>query len=426
MKRILQALRRERLVAAFIGMAVTVVLLYGVPRAYVLGDRVAEDETAKLGRSAELFALVIEERAARGEPTTAAYFEQHLRPGVTIEYVDPSGERHVAGPARGESDIVQTRPVPGGGSITLSRSDELITQRVGEALLPLVLIGLGLVLVAGTAGWFMARRLSHPFDELALAAEHLGRGRFDVHFPHYRIPEAEAIGEAIRRASSQLDELVQREREFAANASHQLRTPITALRLQLEDLSMWPETPPQVAEELTSYLSELDRLSDSITEILDLARGRRLGDTVEVDLDVLLGDVADRWRPQVEANGHTLVHEVHGPMPVRIVPGPVIQVLDVLIDNACRHGEGRIFLAVADRGDFLQLVVGDQGPRRIDDSVFRRGHTTGADDGGTGLGLAIASDLAASLGGHLTLLDEPTTTFGLALPKVPAPAVSPV
>jgi signal transduction histidine kinase len=407
---------RERLIAGFVGMAVAVVLLYGIPRAYLLADMISDQETSKIGRSAELFGLIISERAARGEPTTGEYFEQHLTPGTTLEYGDPAGEVFRAGPARDDNDIEATRPVPGGGTVTLSRSEELIDQRVSEALLPLVLIGLGLVGVAGVIGYLMARRLSKPFDELAQAAEHLGRGRFDVHFPHYRIPEAEAIGEALRRGSSQLDELVQREREFAANASHQLRTPITALRLQLEDLTMWPQTPPDVAEELTSYLSELDRLSGSITEILDLARGRRLGDAVEVDLDQLLGDVADRWRPQVQATGHVLVHESCGTTPVRVVPGPVIQVLDVLIENACAYGEGIITVGLRDRGDFLQVVVADQGLRTIDDSVFNRGHTTSTTDG-QGLGLAIASDLASSLGGHLTILDEPTTTFGLALPR---------
>ncbi|WP_181309599.1 ATP-binding protein [Nocardioides campestrisoli] len=410
---------RERLIAAFIGLAVAVVLLYGIPRAYLLANMITEQETTKAGRAAELFALVVEERSARDEPTTQEFLERHLSPGSNLEYVDPSGDVVRAGPARADDDLVASRPVAGGGTVTLSRSSEVVDQRISEALLPLVLIGLGLLVVAGTVGYLMARRLSRPFGELAQAAEHLGRGRFDVHFPHYRVPEAEAIGEALRRASSQLDELVQREREFASNASHQLRTPITALRLQLEDLSMWSQTPPEVAEELQSYLSELDRLSGSITEILELARGRRLGDAVEVDLDELLGDVAERWRRQAEAAGRVLVHQEGRTAPVHVVPGPVIQVLDVLIENACSHGRGRITLATRERADLVAILVGDEGPRTIDDGVFRRGHSTPGGDG-HGLGLAIASDLAASMGGRLSLLDEPTTTFALALPRADA------
>ena len=108
---------------------------------------------------------------------------------------------------------------------------------------------LGLVLLAAVTGFLLAKRLARPFGELADAADHLGQARFDVALPHYSIPEAEAIGAALRRASTQLDSLVEREREFAANVSHQLRTPVTALRLTLEDLSMWPETPPTVAAE---------------------------------------------------------------------------------------------------------------------------------------------------------------------------------
>src|SRR5690606_34813445 len=142
-------------------------------------------------------------------------------------------------------DIIEQRDLPGGGSLTLSRSRDLINQRISDALVPLIAVGLGLTVLAAGFGYVIARRLSRPFGELAVAAERLGSGRFDVDPPHYKIPEAEAIGDALRGSSERLAELVRREREFAANASHQLRTPITALRLELEDLSLWPQTPPE-------------------------------------------------------------------------------------------------------------------------------------------------------------------------------------
>src|SRR5690606_31234399 len=126
--------------------------------------------------------------------------------------------------------------------------------------------------------------------------------------------------------------------------------PITALRLTLEDLSMWPETPPEVAAELTANLSELDRLSGAITELLELSRGRRLGEPLDVDLGDLLQDVADRWTPHIEELDRTVAVEIIGDVRAHVVPGPVLQILDVLVENACTHGAGHITLRAAEDG----------------------------------------------------------------------------
>ncbi|QCC78080.1 sensor histidine kinase [Nocardioides daphniae] len=285
-------------------------------------------------------------------------------------------------------------------------------------MLPLITTGLGLTVFAAIIGFILARRLSRPFDELAEAAEQIAHAKFDVDLPHYSIPEAEAIGSALRLASSQLDELLRREREFAANASHQLRTPITALRLTLEDLTMWPETPPAVADELNANISELDRLSAAINELLELSRGKRLGEAVDVDLDLLASEAVVRWRAHVEEEpGRTLVHAPADPCPAHVPPGPVLQVLDVLIDNALCHGQGRITVGARRRGQFVDLVVGDEGPTTIDEAVFQRGAQSDTSEG-HGLGLTIASQLAVAAGGRLSVADAETTTFVLSLPAL--------
>ncbi|MFW5470467.1 histidine kinase dimerization/phospho-acceptor domain-containing protein [Knoellia sp. CPCC 206435] len=408
---------RERLVAALVGMTIAMIVLYGVPRAYLLADLVTTQENRKVERSADLVTVVIAERTTAASPVTSEFLEGLLDEGEGIEYVAPDDTVVRAGEqSRGSSDdIVQTRRLEGGGSLTMTRSGALVDSRVSAALLPLILIGLGLVALAAVLGFLLAKRLARPFGELADAADHLGEARFDVALPHYSIPEAEAIGAALRRASTQLDSLVEREREFAANVSHQLRTPVTALRLTLEDLSMWPETPPTVAAELTDTMSELDRLSSAITEILDLSRGRRLGDAVDVDLSDLVAEAIARWRPKFVAAGRELVHEPSDPVNAHVVPGPVAQVLDVLLENACAHGQGQVVVGARDLGKFLHLGVADEGERGVGTEVFQRG-TSSRDSEGHGLGLTIGSQLATSVGGYLTLADAPTTTFVLVLP----------
>lgn len=408
---------RERLVLALVGLTVVMIALYGIPRAYLLADMVQTQEERKVERSAMLVTKVLEERESNGERISANFLASLLATQEGLRYEDTDGAVIQAGFVPDpERDIVHTVDIPSGGELTFSRSADLIKNRVAEALLPLLLVGLGLIVLAGVVGWLVARWLARPFAELADKAEHLGQGRFDVEVPHYAIPEAEKIGKALRLSASQLDELLAREREFAGNASHQLRTPITALRLTLEDLTLWPETHPDVAKELADAVPELDRLSSAIDELLGMSRGQRVGERVEVDLSALAGETAERWRPHVEAAGKQIEIDMPAEAVVaRTVSGPVAQVLDVLIENACAHGVGTITVGARDRGKYLLVTVRDEGTAHVDHEVFSRGTRSG-ESNGHGLGLTIASQFATALGGYLTVATDPTTRFVLALP----------
>lgn len=409
---------RERLVAALVGMTVAVIALYGIPRAYLLADFVHQNETRKIERSVALMAVLVQARTDNEAPVTEDYLLPLLKEAEGIRYVGPDGTVVSVGitPARTD-DIVETRALPGGGSITLARSGALVDQRVSEALLPLVLLGLLLVAVSAVAGFWMARRLSRPFRQLASAASDLGHGRFDeVDVPHFGVPEAEQIGSALRSSADKLATLVRREREFAVNASHQLRTPVTALRLELEDLSQWPETAPPVATELRNALSELDRLSDAITDLLDLARGLRQRESVDVDLLELVDQSVQRWQPQLEGRGRRVERSGAAEVRSRTSPGAVAQVLDVLIENACSHGQGVVTVEAGASATHVFVRVTDEGKGRLGPEVFRRG-VSGA--GGTGVGLALARELALAEGGRLDLEQLPETSFVLRLPREP-------
>lgn len=409
---------RERLVAALVGMTVAVIALYGVPRAYLLADLVHQQETRKIERSVALLAVLVETRAQDRAPVTADFLEPLLNDAEGIRYVGPDGVVVSVGaqPERTD-DIVQTRALAGGGSLTLARSGALVDQRVSEALLPLVLLGLALVAMSALAGFWMARRMARPFQQLAAAASDLGRGRFDeVAVPHYGVPEAEQIGSAIRSSAEQLDMLVRREREFAVNASHQLRTPVTALRLELEDLAEWPETAPSVAAELRQALSELDRLSAAVTDLLGMARGVRQSGATEADLVVLVDKAIERWTSGVTARGRRLERIGADTLTIRTSPGTVTQILDVLVENACDHGSGRITVQVGETSTHVFVRVADEGTARLGPEVFQRGVSG---DGGTGVGLSLARQLAAGEGGRLDLESLATTSFVLRLPKGP-------
>ncbi|QCX28499.1 histidine kinase dimerization/phospho-acceptor domain-containing protein [Nocardioides jishulii] len=407
---------RERLVIAFVGMTVAMIAMYGIPRAYVLADLVNDQEELKVERSSLLLAALVDERVRGKDEVDEAFLSDFVLERGSITYVAADGtEVQVGDTGSPDGNLTRTRELDDGGTLTLTRSEKIVSERISQALLPLVTTGLGLMVFAAIGGFFIARRLARPFRELAGAAEQLADAKFDVDLPRYSIPEAEAISSALRLASSQLDDLLRMEREFAANASHQLRTPITALRLTLEDLTMWPETPPAVADELNANIGELDRLSASINELLELSRGKRLGEAVDLDLNRLASESVQRWRSKVEETGRALVHSPTGPVPAHVTPGPVLQILDVLIENALCHGEGRITVGARQRGQYLDVLVVDEGPTRVDEAVFQRGTRSDSSDG-QGLGLTIASQLATAAGGRLSVADAETTTFVLSLP----------
>lgn len=418
---------RERLVIAFVGLTLAVIGLYGVPRAYFLADLVRDQEWATLdGTSAALAGLVEERRAAGGE-VDAALLRNGLTGADRVAYQPADGPALAVGEAAdGEGSIVVTRPLPDGGSLELSVSGDAVNSSVRDAITPLVLLGLVLAVVSAILGFALARRMSRPFQELAGLSRELGHGHFDLDVPSYPVPEAEQIGASLRAAAAQLDDLVRREREFAANASHQLRTPVTALRLGLEDLTLWPETAPEVREELDRGIGELDRLNTAIDELLALARGRRIEAQEVVDLVELARAGVARWERRLAPEGRSVdFRQVGRRSRTRVPGGPVEQVLDVLVDNARKHGSGTILVEVRDAGTHLELVVGDEGTRELEPDVFRRGVSTGS-AGSEGIGLAVASDLADLCGGHLSLdTTSPTTRFVLWLPprdRVTGPA----
>ncbi|MBM7517788.1 sensor histidine kinase [Nocardioides nitrophenolicus] len=409
---------RERLVLAFVGLTVAVIGLYGVPRAYFLADLVREQARTSLTGSAAVLADLVEERTGQGREVDASLLAGGLVAADRVELDRPSSPPIVVGAAHEDADgVTVSRRLADGSTLRLSASGESIGTSIREALLPLVLLGLALALGSAVLGFVIAARMARPFQDLAAFSRDLGDGRFDIDVPSYAVPEADEIGASLRGAATRLDELVRREREFAANASHQLRTPITALRLNLEDLTLWPETDPAVATELEHGLRELDRLSGAIDELLDLARGRRIDAQETVDLVEVVDASAARWERRLAAESRELVVRQTGRRSRTRVPrGPLDQVLDVLVDNARKHGSGAITVEVRDAGTHLEIVVGDEGTAHLGPEVFRRGVSTGS-PGSEGIGLAVAAELAEVCGGHLSLdAASPTTRFVLWLP----------
>jgi signal transduction histidine kinase len=405
---------RERLVAVIVGVTFVVISLYGVPRAYFLANQVENDAERSVSRSSWLIALVLAERESGGGPVDGAFLDGLLADGESLTYEAADGTVVTAGTREGssDSDVVATRELPDGGAVTLTRSGEVVQGRITRALLPLIFLGVGLLAFSAAVASMIARRLARPFQELAVAATDLGRGRFDREVRHYRVPEAEAIATALRTSAGQLDSLIKRERDFAVTASHELLTPLAATRLELEDLSLRLRDDHETGAQLQASIVALDRFTEAVHGLLEQDREARQSASADLDLGVLAEQIVVDWQPRLADDGREIRVERRAAVRLHAVPREMAQMLDELIRQACEGGEGTVVVDVGEEPSFVVVGVSDDGPRRYDASIVH-----GARPVPGSAPLAAAALLAEAQGGYVSVEESPLTRVRALLPR---------
>jgi signal transduction histidine kinase len=275
------------------------------------------------------------------------------------------------------------------------------------------------VVFAGLVGWFVSSRLTRPVRALRDDAIRLGDGDFSVEPRRSGVGEIDATAAALAETAGRLGETVRREREFSANASHQLRTPIASLRLLLESELEQPSADRAAVAE--AALADVDRLQSTLDTMLDVARGTRPSRSPV--------DLAD-WSSGLSArsdlgtgSGRRLEIACSCDRAVNVSRAVLDQIADILLTNAVRHGRGTITVDVACTDGRVVVTVADEGRVERDSAeLFRRGDPDAA---GHGVGLALARSLAEGEGGRLVLQSADPTSFRVWLPAPPAPAAHP-
>jgi signal transduction histidine kinase len=435
----------RRALASIVGVAVVALALFGVPLAVAVRHMTQKDEMLELERIATRQAARVSiENLARARVVDFVRVEPEMHVGVYdagSRLVGGTGpdrlESGLSGALRGEAarvqgassavgiPIVSNGRVIGVTRVAEARSD--VDRQVWKAWSLLGLLGLAVLLVTAVLAYWQSRRLTRPLTRLATASAQLGEGDFTVRNRRSGIAEIDAVGRALDVTASRLGDALERERSFSADASHQLRTPLTSLRLTLERAQRRRNAD---AELLADAVDQVDRLDDTITQLLSLARDTH-DDRALLDPTELLSDVESKWRSVLSRSGRALLVTVDDAAPpARASQTAVLHVLDTLLDNAATHGAGTVDIrARATRGS-LTIEVGDQGNGIAGDPdlVFRRRHrTNGTDDGsdadrGSGIGLALARRLAEAEGGRLVLsVARPHPRFSLFLPTTAHP-----
>ncbi len=330
-------------------------------------------------------------------------------------------------------------PVTSGGNIhgavRITYPTSKIDEKIRAVWLQLALLSVVVLATVTAIAYALAVSITSPVRAVRNGAEALARGDLSQRVPDDAgPPELRSLAVTFNRMAERLQRLVEGQRAFTADASHQLRSPLTALRLRLETIDGAPGGADQAKVE--AALSEVDRLNHLVDSLLVLARaGGTAPPTAEVDLAQVLVERWERWTPVAEAQGVTLDLDF-GPedpdLVVRAVPGTLDTVLDNLLDNAIgvtpaggtvrlqgRRADGEISAHVVDDGP--GMTAGQRA--RAFDRFWR---APGSGRAGSGLGLAIVADLMAANGGRAELADGPDGTGLDASITLAAPASSPL
>jgi signal transduction histidine kinase len=354
---------RERLTIAFVVLTIVLLLGAGVIRSYVLRDLIQEQEAAHLRQEVELIGAILDDRSAAGGSIDAEFLSGLVSPDSRLEYTADGDQPLVVRGAdySGHDDPdedLSTALALDDAQVTLSQSPQVIRDIVGRDTGSIAALFLLIAVVAGIAGFLIASALSSPFQRLAVAAAALGRGRFDLELPRTRIPEARAISTALGASAHQLEDRVHRERDFAEHASHVLRTPLTGLRLELEDLTLRDDVPADVQASAARSLAAVEEVGSVAAELVAMTRRGSLVAGAELPLVDLATQLAQRWADRLGVRNRSLTAAAEGDLSLTYTPGPVEHVTDLLLADVVRRGAGAVRIVFhGEEGGHLRIHV---------------------------------------------------------------------
>ena len=436
---------RARLVRGSVTTAAVTLVLFAVPLAVVfhlLFDQQAEDG---LERRALRVAGLLDPTDVAGTAADAIARETARAPGgsrvsLAVYRVDGGlvageGPAVADAPARAAvtdgdvrradaSAVVVAVPVELAGTavgvVRAAQPESAVNARTSQAWAALAALALLTIGIAVLVARREANAVSAPMERLTVSTRALADGDFDVRLPDSGIAEIDRAAAALASTAQRLGALLEREHHLADDASHQIRTPLTGLRLALEAALSGPDD--LLRDRLATASTAAARLSATVDDLLSLRRppGSVVPGRPPLSGSDLGGIARDAAGAHATSGRAVEVVVRDGAALTGASPAGVRQVLDVLLGNAVRHGRGRVLVTVRSVAGAVAVDVADEGDgldgldgRETD--VFRRGVSG---DGGPGIGLALAASVVRAEGGRLDLASTAPTVFTILLPGV--------
>jgi len=415
-------MRRRAVQMAVVAVTVAL-LLVGVPLA-VLGSLMVWDSAhSALDARVVYLGRAVERRITTGEAIDEAmllpWIGGNVNPEARVVVETPEGERFEAGDLGTTRVMRSTDTTPSGARLIMEIRTSDILLEIAQMIFLVMIASAVAFVVSVLVAMRISRRIAAPLIYLAAAAEQLGSGQARPRVRPSGIEEIDLVQDELVRTAERMAGRLAAERQFAADASHQLRTPLAALSMRLEEIEYLSDS-PEVRDEAQACLQQLERLTGVVDDLLRTSRNAAGGTTEALHLDDVFAQQREEWAEQFARAGREIVFKDEANRVALASPGGLSQALATLIENSLRYGAGTTTVSTrpsSGRGVFID--VRDEGEGVADDlapDIFTKG-VSGR--GSTGLGLALARDLVAADGGRLELTQRRPAVFTIFLNGVP-------
>jgi signal transduction histidine kinase len=446
---------RWRLIAAFVGVTIVILAAQNVPLARYLKTVETERMVAGIQRDGFILGGASEDALSAGNPQAQADLQTSIdiyrhrtgarvvitdgsgvavavsgdearrgvnyrsRPEISaaIEGVPTSGRRHST--TLGVDLVYVAVPVLSGartvGVVRLTYPASTVDDRVFHKVRGILVVGVISLIATALAAALIASTIVRPLRRLERATETVAAGDFESRASvDEGPPEIRGLAASFNTMTERISSLVERQRSFAGDASHQLRTPLTALRLQLERAAVNIDSDPAAARgDIEAAGEETERLQRLVEGLLMLARADQGNMAIEtIDVTAVVTERAAIWAPLADERDVTLAAKAQQTIVARAVPGALEQIVDNYIDNALNAGGSgnEITVSAGREGGWATIHVTDRGPGMPTDQLRhafdRFWRSSSASHEGSGLGLAIVRQLAEASGGEVSLANR--------------------
>ncbi|MGW0995564.1 ATP-binding protein [Streptomyces sp. NPDC002520] len=407
---------RRRLIQSTLAVVLVVIAVFGVSLVIVETRTITNSAQERVESEAVRLASIVDSRIIATENVNAQVLRNPVSKTQYAEILVP-GRAPIEIGTKPQGDVIRsTQRGEKGETVTVEEPRSSVTREVGRTLLIIGLVALLAVIAAVLLAVRQANRLASPLTDLAETAERLGSGDPRPRHKRYGVPELDRVADVLDSSAERIGRMLTAERRLAADASHQLRTPLTALSMRLEEITL-TDDPDTVKEEANVALTQVERLTDVVERLLTNSRDPRTGSAVSFDLDEVIQQQLAEWRPAYRNVGRAIVSSGKRHLKAVGTPGAVAQVLAALIENSLMHGGGTVALRTRVTGNQAVIEVTDEGPGVSADLGARIFERAISGRNSTGIGLAVARDLAEADGGRLELLQTQPPVFGLFLSR---------
>ncbi|MGW0757438.1 ATP-binding protein [Streptomyces sp. NPDC002814] len=407
---------RRRLIQSTLAVVLVVIAVFGLSLVIVETRTISSTAQERVDSEAIRLASIVDSRLMATGAVTADVLREQV-PAERYAQVRIPGEKPIEIGSKPTGDTISaTRKGEQGETVVVQEPRSVVTREVWRTLLIIAAVALLAVIAAVLLAVRQANRLASPLTDLAETAERLGSGDPRPRHKRYGVPELDRVADVLDSSAERIARMLTAERRLAADASHQLRTPLTALSMRLEEITL-TDDPDTVKEEATIAIAQVERLTDVVERLLTNSRDPRTGSAVTFDLDEVIQQQLAEWRPAYRSAGRAIVSSGKRHLHAVGTPGAVAQVLAALIENSLMHGGGTVALRTRVTGNQAVVEVTDEGPGVPADLGARIFERAISGRNSTGIGLAVARDLAEADGGRLEMLQAAPPVFGLFLSR---------